>query len=112
MSSQSIERKINDGRRVLVGVNAYTEGDSGDREVLYIGPETEEAQLKRLGEVRRHRDQSAVDASLARVASDAADTTMNLMPAILDATLAYATQGEIIATLQDEFGTWTETTQV
>jgi methylmalonyl-CoA mutase N-terminal domain/subunit len=111
-AAYDFERKINDGRRVLVGVNAYTEGDSDGREVLYIGPETEEAQLKRLDEVRRHRDQGAVDATLARVGSDAADPTLNLMPAILDAALVYATEGEVIATLQDEFGSWTETTQV
>jgi methylmalonyl-CoA mutase N-terminal domain/subunit len=111
-AAYDFERKLNDGRRVLVGVNAYTEGDEGGHEVLYIGPETEEAQLKRLGEVRRHRDDAAVDAALARVRSDAADPTVNLMPTILDAVLAYATEGEIITALQDEFGTWTETTVV
>jgi methylmalonyl-CoA mutase N-terminal domain/subunit len=109
-SAYDFERKLNDGRRILVGVNAYTEG--GDREppILYIGPEVEEAQLKRLAEVKRARDPQAVERALARVTAEAADTTRNLMPAILDAVRTQATVGEIVTALQDEFGTWTEST--
>jgi methylmalonyl-CoA mutase N-terminal domain/subunit len=111
-SAYDFERKLNDGRRVLVGVNAYTEGDEGGHEVLYIGPETEETQLKRLAEVRLHREQATVDETLAALRRDAAEANVNLMPAILHAVQAYASEGEIIAALQDEFGTWTETAVV
>jgi methylmalonyl-CoA mutase N-terminal domain/subunit len=109
-SAYDFERKLNDGRRVLVGVNAFTEG--GDREppILYIGPEVEEAQLKRLAEVKRARDAQAVDDALARVTTEAADPTRNLMPAILDAVRTQATVGEVVTALQREFGTWSETT--
>jgi methylmalonyl-CoA mutase N-terminal domain/subunit len=111
-SAYDFERKLNDGRRILVGVNDHTDGDEGGTDILYIGPEAEEAQLKRLAEVRLHRDDEQVDAALRRVRADAADPVCNLMPAILDATLAYASEGEIITALQDQFGTWTETSVV
>jgi methylmalonyl-CoA mutase N-terminal domain/subunit len=42
------------------------------------------------------------------VRADAADPSVNLMPAILEATGAYATVGEVVGALADTFGTWTE----
>jgi methylmalonyl-CoA mutase N-terminal domain/subunit len=112
-AAYDFERKLNDGRRVMVGVTDFTEGGAGsETEILYIGPETEDTQRKRLDEVKRHRDGAAVTGSLDRVRADAADPLTNLMPAIHDAVVALATEGEIIAALQDEFGTWTETAVV
>jgi len=109
-AAYEFERRLNDGRRVLVGVNAFTDGGDTETSILSIGPEAEQFQRKRLDETRRHRDRAAVDAALARVRTDAADTNVNLMPAMLEAVTAYATEGEIVAALQDEFGIWTETT--
>ena len=43
------EREVNSGQRIIVGVNEFTEGDRPeDRNLLRIGAETEEYQLKRL----------------------------------------------------------------
>jgi methylmalonyl-CoA mutase N-terminal domain/subunit len=42
------------------------------------------------------------------VSRDAADPTTNLMPAIIDAARAMATEGEIVRALEEEFGTYTE----
>ena len=53
---------------------------------------------------RHDRDQSAVDAALARVRSEAADPNVNLMPALIDAVKVYATLGEIMGTMESEFG--------
>jgi methylmalonyl-CoA mutase N-terminal domain/subunit len=111
-AAYDFERKLNDGRRVMVGVNAFTEGSEGETPILYIGPEIEETQRKRLHEVKLHRDSDRVAEALGTVRRDAADPLVNLMPAILDAVGAYATEGEIISALQDEFGTWVESTVV
>jgi methylmalonyl-CoA mutase, N-terminal domain len=111
-AAYDFERKLNDGRRVLVGVNAFTDGGGDETPILSIGPEAEEFQRKRLDETRRHRDQGAVDAALARVRTEAADTNVNLMPVMLEAVAAYATEGEIVGALQDVFGIWTEPTVV
>jgi methylmalonyl-CoA mutase N-terminal domain/subunit len=111
-ASYRFERKVISGRRVIVGVNRYTEGDDGDTPILYIGPEVEERQLKRLDTVKRSRSSAEVDAALARVAADASEPTTNLMPAIVDAVRAYATLGEIITTLEGVFGVWVENPSV
>ncbi|HSS12038.1 MAG TPA: methylmalonyl-CoA mutase family protein, partial [Acidimicrobiales bacterium] len=104
------QRKLTDGRRVVVGVNRFTEGDDGDEvPILSIGPEVEEAQLKRLAEVKAHRSGDAVVASLASLRRLAADPTANLMPPIIDAVRTYATIGEVMGALGDVFGYHVET---
>ncbi len=102
------EREVNAGDRIVVGVNAFTEGDEGQPPLLYIGPETEALQLERLARIKQDRDDAAVHAALARIAADAADPTVNLMPPILDAVHAYCTEGEIVGALAGVFGTYTE----
>jgi methylmalonyl-CoA mutase N-terminal domain/subunit len=107
-ASYRFERAVNAGRRVIVGVNDFTEGDDHRAELLRIGADTEDTQLKRLGEVKRHRDADAVRRALAIVTEQAADPVCNLMPAIIDAVRARATEGEIVRALELEFGTYTE----
>jgi len=108
-AAYAFQRKVASGRRVVVGVNAFTEGnDEPAPPTLLIGPEVDEAQQKRLGAVRQRRDQVAVDAALASVSADAGRAEVNLMPAILRAVGAYATVGEIVGALASVFGRWAE----
>jgi methylmalonyl-CoA mutase N-terminal domain/subunit len=103
------QRKVATGRRVVVGVNDFTEGNEEPAPpTLQIGPEVDEAQRKRLATVRQRRSQPAVDAALARVAADAALPEVNLMPAILEAVDGHATVGEIVGALASVFGRWAE----
>ena len=102
------EREVNAGRRVIVGVNDFTEGDEGQKDLLRIGSETEEYQLKRLEDVKQRRDSNAVAAALAAVTAGAKDPTVNLMEPILDAVRAYATLEEVVAAMETEFGTYVE----
>src|SRR3954468_19533057 len=104
-SAYDLERRFNSGRRIVVGVNAFTEGsEEGQIPLLQITNEDETRQLKRLEQVRHSRDQAAVDAALARVRAEAADPEVNLMPALIDAVSAYATLGEVMASLESVFG--------
>jgi methylmalonyl-CoA mutase, N-terminal domain len=104
-SAYELERKLNRGDRVVVGVTRFTEGnDEGEIETLEITNEDEARQLKRLDGVRHERDQSAVDAALSRLAVDAADPERNLMPTLIDAVSAYASLGEIMSTMAGVFG--------
>jgi methylmalonyl-CoA mutase N-terminal domain/subunit len=104
-SAYELERRLNSGRRITVGVNGFTEGNDDQQiELLKITNEDESRQRKRLDEVRHNRSQAAVDAALARLRADAADPEINLMPALIDAANAYATLGEMMATLETEFG--------
>jgi methylmalonyl-CoA mutase N-terminal domain/subunit len=104
------ERKVASGRRVVVGVNRFTEtGEGGSATpILSIGSEVEEHQRRRLAAVRAGRDAEAVRKALAAVSADAAQPEANLVPSILDAVKARASVGEIVGALADVFGRWTE----
>jgi methylmalonyl-CoA mutase N-terminal domain/subunit len=104
-AAYELERKVNDGRRVVVGVNRFTDGSEDDLiDILRITAEQEQLQVKRLQSVKADRDDEAVARTLARLHDEAVDPEVNLMPALLDAVRAYATEGEIIDTLADVFG--------
>jgi methylmalonyl-CoA mutase N-terminal domain/subunit len=104
------EREVNAERRIIVGVNAFTDGDDDtDPNLLRIDHTTEEYQRKRLDAVKKDRSQEAVDAALARITADAEDSTVNLMPSIIDAVKVYATEEEVAMAMETVFGTYVET---
>jgi methylmalonyl-CoA mutase, N-terminal domain len=93
---------------IQVGVNGYTEGDDHQLSTLYIDPAVEQRQLDRLAEVKQGRDDDAVRSSMARLESEAADPTINLMPALIEAAANQVTVGESMQALGSVFGTWFE----
>jgi methylmalonyl-CoA mutase, N-terminal domain len=104
------ERLFNQGKRVIVGVNRFLEGNDEDQiETLEITNEDETRQLKRLDMVRSNRNQAAVDAALAKLAYQAADPEINLMPTLIDTVKTYASLGEIMGTMANVFGRHIET---
>jgi len=103
------ERQVNAGERIIVGVNAFTEGnEESEQNLLRVDPRVEELQRKRLAAVKQSRDGEAVEAALFRVRADAADPAANLMPAFIDAVRAYATLEEVVTALESVFGRYTE----
>jgi methylmalonyl-CoA mutase, N-terminal domain len=104
-SAYEQERLFNSGRRVIVGVSDFKEGnDEEQMDLLKITTEDETRQRKRLNEVRQTRHQPSVDAALARIRAESADPEVNLMPALIDAVKVYASLGEIMGTMEAEFG--------
>jgi methylmalonyl-CoA mutase N-terminal domain/subunit len=104
------QQRVSSGRRVVVGVNGFTEGnDEEPPPILHVGQEVEDAQAKRLAGVKHDRDDQAVRAALAGVSEAAAVPDTNLMDSISVAVRAYATVGEIIGALEHTFGRWHET---
>ena len=59
--------------------------------------------------LRSRRDSSAVEQALARLKQDASTDDTNLMPAIVDASRAYVTMGEMCDSLREVWGVWRET---
>ena len=103
------EREVNAGRRVIVGVNEFVEGNEDDEtNLLRIDATTEELQRKRLEAVKHERDSVAVEASLDVLRNAAQDPSMNLMPPIIDAVKTYATEEEISNAMRDVFGSYVE----
>ncbi|MDQ1357761.1 MAG: methylmalonyl-CoA mutase, N-terminal domain [Acidimicrobiaceae bacterium] len=109
-AAYTFQRELAAGRRVQVGVNRFTEREPGGDAValLAIGAEVEQAQCKRLAELRRHRSPGAVEDGLIAVREAAADPTANVMPAIIDAVRAYATIGEVMGAMAEVFGRYVE----
>ncbi|HTX30528.1 MAG TPA: methylmalonyl-CoA mutase family protein [Solirubrobacteraceae bacterium] len=102
------QQELETGARKLVGVNAYTEGGGDEMPILRIDPRFEADQVERVKAVRERRDAGRVTAALDRLIEAARDQQDNLMPHLLEATRAEATEGEIVQALQSVFGTYTE----
>mgnify|MGYP002399332776 FL=1 len=107
-ASYTFERAVNTGDRITVGVNGYTDGDDGSPRLLSINPEVEALQLKRLENVRRSRNNDSVNEALSSLATSAADSTINLMPPLIEAMRAHVTLGETTACLEGVFGSYRE----
>jgi methylmalonyl-CoA mutase, N-terminal domain len=102
------QREVENGGRVVVGVNRYTLAEDTSPPILKIDPALESQQIARLQALRARRDASAVERALARLRDDAAVADRNLLPPILEASRAYATLGEMCDALRDVWGTWRE----
>ena len=107
-SAYELERKFNAGERVIVGVSDFLDGNGDAMDILKITNEDEKRQRDRLDAVRRDRDSEAVEKVLAKLAQEAADPEVNLMPTMIEASHAYATLGEMMSTMAGVFGRHTE----
>jgi len=108
-ASFRLQSEIDAGRRIVVGVNAFTEGDDAETPILRIDPQLERKQVGRVQAVRARRAGEEVERVLGVVREQAARPDVNLMPALIDAARAHATEGEIVGALQDAWGSYTET---
>ena len=107
-AAYALQKEIDSGRRIVVGVNAYTEGDERETPILRIDPALERKQIERLSSVRGRRDAATVEATLASVKGAASNRADNLMPYLLDAARAHASEGEIVQALQEVWGRYRE----
>jgi len=103
-----LQLQVDAGERIVVGVNSFQ--SSGEEEIptLRVDPELERKQIGRLQAARAARDTQAVEASLARLREDASVERRNLMDALIGCARANATEGEIVASLQQVFGDYSE----
>jgi methylmalonyl-CoA mutase, N-terminal domain len=108
-ASFRFQGEVEDGRRVIVGVNRYVDPEEREIELLKIDEALERKQAERVMALRGRRDSAAVEQTLARLKHEAAADNGNLMPAIVDASKAYATLGEMCDALRDVWGVWRET---
>jgi methylmalonyl-CoA mutase, N-terminal domain len=103
-----LQQEIDAGRRIVVGVNRYTEGDEQPLELLHVAPALERKQVGRLQAVRARRDGAAVERELAALKGAAAREDVNLMPLLLECARVHTTEGEIVGALQEVWGRYTE----
>jgi methylmalonyl-CoA mutase, N-terminal domain len=108
-ASFRFQSELEAGQRVIVGVNRFQEADERPIELLKIDQALEAKQIARVASLRSRRDAAAVEEALGRLRRDAALPDQNLMPAIIDASRAYVTMGEMCDALREVWGTWRET---
>jgi methylmalonyl-CoA mutase N-terminal domain/subunit len=107
-ASFNYQQEVDEGKRIVVGVNGFQQLDDAPIEILRIDPALEEKQIGRVKAIRGRRDTPRLEESLGELRR-AARRGENLMYPLLDAARAYATEGEIVEALQTVFGTYTET---
>ena len=107
-ASFRFQSDVDSGERVVVGVNAYREPEGEPLDLLHIDPELERKQVARVQALRARRETAGVEAAVARIKRDAI-SDVNLMPALVAASKAQATMGEMCDALRDIWGLWRET---
>jgi methylmalonyl-CoA mutase N-terminal domain/subunit len=102
-AAYTAHREIEEGRRVVVGVNAFREEQETASGILSVDPAIEREQVERLRAFRASRDAAASRSTLDALRRDASEDR-NLMPALVEAVSRRATLGEIVSTLKEIYG--------
>ena len=98
---------VDQKKRIVVGVNQFTETEPPPTGMLRVSRELEVAQVARLRAFRAARDGAAARAAVDAL-QQAAVGTQNVMPYILAAVDARATLGEVADALRAVFGEYRE----
>jgi methylmalonyl-CoA mutase N-terminal domain/subunit len=107
-SAERQQREIEDGERVVVGVNAFTGGnDEADLDILRIGEAAELHQRERLAKLREERDEARVNETLDRL-REAGQKGENVIEPMLECVRAYCTLFEIRDALEETYGAYKE----
>jgi len=106
-SAYRYQREVEEGERLIVGVNAFQSDTDGPIQILKIEERVAEEQVARIEKVKAERNSAAVYAALARVEA-ACRGTENLMPPVLEAVKSYATLGEISDVFRKVWGQYRE----
>jgi methylmalonyl-CoA mutase N-terminal domain/subunit len=106
-SAYRFQREVEQGERVIVGVNGFKAETAAPIELLKIDERTHDEQVERLQQVKTSRDNAKVKAALDKIEA-AARGTDNLMPPVLEAVREYATLGEVSDVFRKVWGQYRE----
>ena len=107
-ASFRFNQEVDNGERIIVGVNAFESDEPIEIPILRIDPEGAHRHIERLQRMRAERDAAAAESALARLANVCATEGENTMPYIIDAVKAECTLGEIMNTMRKVFGEYRE----
>ena len=102
-SAYKHQKEVEDGDRVVVGVNKYTSETPPITGLVKVDPEQTRMQIDGLRRLRRERDDGPVKRSLSRL-EEVARSDENTVPAILECVESYCTLGEISDVFRGVFG--------
>ncbi len=106
-AAYEFQQRVESGDYIIVGVNAYQDDVPLEVPKFYVDPAIEEEQVKFVKHIRETRDNTLVKQRLEEL-EKAAREDRNLVPFVLEAVKAYATEGEIMNTLKKVYGTFRE----
>lgn len=110
-SAYQYQKEIEEGKRIVVGVNKFQIKEESPKGLLKVEPEVERGQVERLRELKETRDNQKAKASLDAL-ERAAQTETNLMYYILNCVKSYGTLGEICNVLRSVFGEYKESVKL
>ena len=105
ISAYAIAQQIDDGERVVVGVNRFALDEEEPYEPLRVDPALEHAQASRVARIRAGRDNVRVEAALEQLRA-AARGSANVLPPMKRALSLRATVGEVSDALRDVWGVY------
>jgi methylmalonyl-CoA mutase, N-terminal domain len=105
-SAYQVAQQIDDGERVVVGVNRFTSDGEEAYTPLRVDPAIEQEQREALARLRSRRDGGEVTAALDELRRTAAGTG-NVLPPMRRALAGHATVGEVCHALREVWGTYT-----
>jgi methylmalonyl-CoA mutase N-terminal domain/subunit len=112
LAERGLERKLDTdaGKNVIVGQNFFRKENEqiGVRELFTLDPTVAQRALEKFQRVLDTRQSSAVDVALAKLSAAAAKDRENLMPYLVDCCHAYATVGEMVSVLKNQWGEFKE----
>jgi methylmalonyl-CoA mutase N-terminal domain/subunit len=106
-ASMRFQAEVEQGRRIIVGLNDFVEEAEAPVQILKVGDAAERTQRARLAQVRATRDASLVAERLSALRA-AAGEDRNIIPAMLDCARAYCTLYEIRHVLEETYGSYRE----
>jgi methylmalonyl-CoA mutase, N-terminal domain len=98
------EQAVNEGERVVVGVNRYRDEDEPKPDYFKVDQTMADRQREKLVRLRGERDGEVAERTLAALRAACEDEGRNLMPVIIEAVHAYCTLGEICGAMREVFG--------
>jgi len=106
-SSYQQYKKVQDRKKVIVGMNEFIDGEKHPIEIFRPPKDTAERQKVKLKKLRETRNSQRVEEVLQKVES-VAKTETNLVPILVEAVKGYATIGEICDVFRRVFGEYRE----
>jgi len=106
-SAYEFQKNVENLQEVVVGVNKFNISDESEEKILKVDETLVKKQIEKLKVLKQSRDNQKVEEALQNL-EQVANTSENVMPAIIDCVEKYVTVGEIANTLRKVFGEYSE----
>jgi methylmalonyl-CoA mutase N-terminal domain/subunit len=113
-SSVKFQRQVDNGEKIIVGLNKFTmpeDEDFEERDIFESDPKVEKVQKKKLAQVKGKRNEKEGQQALSDLGK-AIDRDENLMPCIIEAVRSYASLGEICGVMREKWGEFQSPTYI